>query len=217
MLCGLSYYQMQPLEEAIIFAPNHLSVRMSTNNTGVSYTAVEREIVFERAFKEHFKALHAYAYTIIRDEDNAEEIVQNVFFKLWEKKEQIEEITSLKAYLYRAVYNDSLNLLKHTKVRAAYETYVKSGAGEGGTAIDTLSTKELQAKIDKALNELPEQCRTIFQMSRFEELKYREIAEQLNLSVKTVENQMGKALKVLREKLADCLPVLFIIIFLTHK
>ncbi len=205
------------MEEAIIFAPNHLPIRMNVNSTGVDYTAVDREIAFERAFKEHFKALHAYAFTIIRDEENAEEIVQNVFFKLWEKKEQMEGITSLKAYLYKATYNDSLNFLKHNKVRAAYETYAKATNSDRNDAVDTLSTKELQAKIDKALNELPEQCRTIFQMSRFEELKYREIADQLGLSVKTVENQMGKALKVLREKLADCLPLLFILIFLTHK
>ena len=205
------------MEEAIIFAPNHLPIRMNVNSTGVGYTAVDMEIAFERAFKEHFKALHAYAFTIIRDEENAEEIVQNVFFKLWEKKEQMEGITSLKAYLYKATYNDSLNFLKHNKVRAAYETYAKATNSDRNDAVDTLSTKELQAKIDKALNELPEQCRTIFQMSRFEELKYREIADQLGLSVKTVENQMGKALKVLREKLADCLPLLFILIFLTHK
>lgn len=205
------------MEEAIIFVPKQLPLRMEATHNGINYAAVDREIVFERAFREHFKALHAYAFTIIRDEENAEEIVQNVFFKLWEKKENIDEITSLKAYLYRATYNDSLNFLKHTKVKAAYETYAKSTGSDKSDAVDTLSTKELQAKIDKALNELPEQCRTIFQMSRFEELKYREIAEQLNLSVKTVENQMGKALKVLREKLADCLPLLFILIFLTDK
>ena len=170
----------------------------------------------KRAFKEHFKALHAYAFTIIRDGDNAEEIVQNVFFKLWEKKEQIDQIDSIKAYLYRATYNESLNFLKHTRVRAAYETFVKTTTSEG-SATDILSVKELQAKIDTALNDLPEQCRTIFQLSRFEELKYREIADQLNLSIKTVENQMGKALRVLREKLADHLPLLFVIIFLTNK
>lgn len=205
------------MEEAIIFVPKQLQLRMEATHTGTNHTAVNREIVFESAFKEHFKALHAYAFTIIRDEKNAEEIVQNVFFKLWEKKDQIDEITSLKAYLYRATYNDSLNFLKHNKVRAAYESYAKATGSDRNDAVDTLSAKELQAKIDKALNELPEQCRTIFQMSRFEELKYREIAEQLNLSVKTVENQMGKALKVLREKLADRLPLLFILIFLTDK
>ena len=205
------------MEEAIIFVPNYRQIRMETTDTGIYHQAVDKEVVFEKVFKEHFKALHAYAYTILKDEDDAEEIVQNVFFKLWEKREQMNEISSLKAYLYRATYNESLNFLKHTKVRAAYETYIKSSMSEGDNAADKLGVKELQQKINKALNELPEQCRTIFQMSRFEEMKYREIAEQLKLSVKTVENQMGKALRVLREKLADVLPTLLIILLLTNK
>ncbi|MBL7719924.1 MAG: RNA polymerase sigma-70 factor [Flavipsychrobacter sp.] len=190
---------------------------MEASKSTINPTAVDRDLAFEQAFREHFKALHAYAFTIIKDGDDAEEIVQNVFVKLWERREQLGQIDSLKAYLYRATYNDSLNYLKHNKVKAAYETYAKATGSDRNDPVDTLSTRELQAKIDKALNELPEQCRTIFQMSRFEELKYREIADQLGLSVKTIENQMGKALKVLREKLADCLPLLFLFIFLTHK
>ena len=83
------------------------------------------------------------------------------------------------------------------------------------SAPKTLQAKELEKKIQVALNDLPEQCRTIFQMSRFEEMKYREIAGELNISVKTVENQMGKALKVLRIKLAEFLPFLFL--FITFK
>src|SRR5205085_8962102 len=75
-----------------------------------------------------------------------------------------------------------------------------------------IQLKELEEKLHKALNDLPEQCRTIFQMSRFEELRYREIAEQLNISIKTVENQMGKALKILRTKLVDFLPLLILFI-----
>ena len=204
------------MEEAIIFAANYRPIRMEISDISIRQLATSQEAVFEKVFKEHFKALHAYAYTILKDEDDAEEIVQNVFFKLWEKREQMNEITSLKAYLYRATHNESLNFLKHTKVKAAYETYAKSSFKEQD-ATDALSVKELQTKIDKALNELPEQCRTIFQMSRFEEMKYREIAEQLKLSVKTVENQMGKALRVLREKLADVLPTLLIILLLTNK
>lgn len=205
------------MEEAIIFAAKHLPLRMEASKSTINPTAVDRDLAFEQAFRKHFKALHAYAFTIVKDGDDAEEIVQNVFVKLWERREQLGQIDSLKAYLYRATYNDSLNYLKHNKVKAAYETYAKATGSDRNDPVDTLSTRELQAKIDKALNELPEQCRTIFQMSRFEELKYREIADQLGLSVKTIENQMGKALKVLREKLADCLPLLFLFIFLTHK
>ena len=105
------------------------------------------EAAFEQVFKTHYKNLYAYAFTILKNEDEAEETVQQVFFK----------------------FRD-------------------------------------------ALNELPEQCRTVFQLSRFEDMKYKEIADKLDISVKTVENHMGKALKLLRIKLVDYLPFLFILL-----
>lgn len=168
---------------------------------------------FEDVFKTHFKALHAYAFTIVRDDTTAEEMVQNVFCRLWEKKEQISIHLSVKAYLYRAVYNESLNYLKHEKVKESYRSYAARHMEEGISATAGISLKELEERLSKALNVLPEQCRTIFQMSRFEELKYREIAEQLGISVKTVENQMGKALRIMRTQLADVLPMLLFILF----
>lgn len=169
------------------------------------------DAAFEQLFKTHFKALHAYANVTLRDEEQAEEIVQSVFIKLWEKRELLHIDTSVKAYLYRSVHNECLNYIKHIKVKAKYEehaTYTSPGHTE--SASKTLELKELEGHIQQALSELPQQCRTIFQMSRFEELKYKEIAEQLNLSVKTVENQMGKALKLMRAKLQDFLPLLLI-------
>jgi RNA polymerase sigma-70 factor (ECF subfamily) len=144
-------------------------------------------------------------------------MVQQVFYKLWERKEQVTVHTSLKAYLYRAVHNESMNHLKHRKVKSTHQTYVmhEQQHRHEKNATERLAGKELETKIREALNELPEQCRTIFQLSRFEELKYREIADQMGLSVKTVENQMGKALKLMRLKLADFLIVL-ITLFLYH-
>ena len=172
--------------------------------------------VFEQVFKTHFKSLHAYACTLLDSEAVAEEMVQQVFYKLWERKEQVVVHTSVKAYLYRSVHNESLNYLKHQKVKSTHQTYVmQQGQQQERNAAESLAGKELELKIKEALNELPEQCRTIFQLSRFEELKYREIAGQLDLSVKTVENQMGKALKLLRLKLADFL-ILLITLFLYH-
>jgi len=165
------------------------------------------EMAFEKIFKIHFKNLHAYACTIVKDEIMAEEMVQNVFFKIWEKTEHLNISGSIAAYLYRAVFNESLNYLKHLKVRSAYHVY---SAYQMKDQTDTASKKilhgELSEKLHHALSELPEQCRTIFQLSRFEELRYREIAKHLGISVKTVENQMGKALKLLRLKLVDFLP-----------
>ena len=166
------------------------------------------EASFERVFKTHFKNLHAYACSITKEEAAGEEVVQNVFVKLWERSEALSITGSVAAYLYRAVYNESLNYLKHQKVRTAYGQHVvHTMKGENEHAGKGLQLKELEGRLAEAMNELPEQCRTIFQLSRFEELRYREIADRLGLSIKTVENQMGKALKILRVKLVDFLPL----------
>ncbi len=162
-------------------------------------------------FKAHFKPLHAYACTILREEAMAEEMVQQVFYKLWEKREQVIINQSASAYLYRSVYNECLNYLKHQKVKQAHQHHTRHTAEEASEhASKKIIAKELEAKIADALTQLPEQCRTIFQMSRFEELKYREIAQRLNLSVKTIENQMGKALKIMRMQLAEYLPLVLV-------
>ncbi len=166
--------------------------------------------VFEEAFKSNFKALHAYAYTIIRDESMAEEIVQTVFLKLWESWERMAIHTSLRAYLYRSVYHESLNYLKHKKVQRKYREEAMM-AHKQQQMEETEADQELQWQLQRALGQLPEKCRTVFQLSRFEELKYHEIAARLGISLKTVEAHMGKALKLLRVQLADFLSILIII------
>lgn len=174
----------------------------------ISFLAKRDEKIFEEVFKKHFKGLHAYAFTIVKDEMIAEELVQNIFYKIWERPENLSISGSIAAYLYRAVYNESLNHLKHIKVRLKYQSHtLHQMKNETDSATKKIMLKELESRLHKALKELPEQCRTIFQLSRFEELKYREIAEKLDISPKTVENQMGKALKLLRMKLIDFLPL----------
>lgn len=181
--------------------------------TTVSLLEVRDEAGFEQVFKTHFKRLHAYAFTLLQNEAEAEETVQQVFFKLWERKENLSGDAPVTAYLYRAVHNESLNYLKHQQVKSRHRLQVayrmKDESQQPG---ERSGSSELEKKIQSALQELPEQCRTIFQLSRFEELKYREIADKLDISVKTVENQMGKALKILREKLVDFLAGLLLII-----
>ncbi|WP_316814926.1 RNA polymerase sigma-70 factor [Pedobacter nyackensis] len=184
-------------------------------NYSISETSVHQQYnddqAFEQLFKSHFKALHAYANVILKDEDDAEEIVQNMFLKFWEKRELLHVQTSLKAYLYKCVYHDSLNFLKHQKIKTKYQDFAAYTMNEGHLpASSKVEMTELEYNLGLALNELPEQCRTIFQMSRFEELKYREIAERLGLSIKTIENQMGKALRILRMELADFLSLILL-------
>lgn len=138
---------------------------------------------------------------------DAEEVVQAVFLKIWEQHTSLEIQQSLKAYLYRAVHNACLNQLKHEQVKQAHANHVKHTQEEAQTT-DRLEQQEMKQEISRAINELPEKCREVFQLNRFEGLKYREVAEMLGISEKTVENQMGKALKLLRQKLAHFVRVL---------
>jgi len=202
--------------EAFIFEADYQRIKVPIPNTTPNKSlSVDSEQEFERLFKEHFKSLYAYAFTILKNEAIAEEIVQNVFFKVWEKKVPDTIQTSLKAYLYKAVYHESLNYLKHQKIKAQYQLHVmhQSKNQMDQSASRKMMLKELEEKLRDAMNALPQQCRTIFQMSRFDGLKYQEIADQLGISVKTVENQMGKALKQLRVKLIDYLPVFILALF----
>lgn len=166
-------------------------------------------------FNQYYQPLVQYGNTFMKDLDEAEDVVQQVFVSVWEKRESTEIHTSLRALLYKAVHNACLNRIKQQKVRRDFAQSEMAGNTEASVA-DPLQAKELQQKIEEAIGELPEQCAKIFRMSRFEQLKYQEIADQLQLSVKTVENQMGKALKLMRESLKEYLPVLIFFFLLNY-
>ena len=179
------------------------------------------EATFERVFKAHYGALHAYANVILNDAEGAEEVVQTIFLKLWEKRSALQITTSLKAYLYKAVYHDSLNQLKHQKViqrhweQAQYT--INQQLSTDNVHIMEGQEKELVDRIQQTLDGLPEKCRMVFHMSRFEELKYGEIAAQMGISLKTVEAHMSKALKTLRMELAEFLPMVILTFQLLFK
>ncbi|MCX6325691.1 MAG: RNA polymerase sigma-70 factor [Bacteroidia bacterium] len=159
---------------------------------------------FELLFRSSYVSLVRYAKTLIKDHDTAEEIVQDLFFRLWQDKEKIKIESSLNGYLFRSVHNRCLHHIEHNRVveRHAEEmSYRQSESQENPS--DILHYKELQAKITRILEKLPERCGKIFYMSRFEGLKYAEIAEKLSVSVKTVESNMGRALKEFRKELTE--------------
>lgn len=167
------------------------------------------ELAYEGLFKSHFAELTLYAMRFVRGMENAEEIVQDIFFNLWNNREKLNVNTSIKSYLYRSVKNTCLNVLKHQKVEDRYQKYLsRELQGEEMNADNWMVESELSDKISKAIDKLPPERKKVFVLSRFEELKYKEIAEKLNISIKTVETQMGKALKFLREELKDYLPLL---------
>ena len=162
---------------------------------------------FEMIFRTWYSPLCNFANSFLKDKDESEEIVQNAFVAFWEKRSQIQIDTSLKSYLYRSIRNACLNAIKHEKVKRAHADHALSNYALAEES-DSALTGELENRIEKAMAALPEQCQLVFRMSRIEELKYAEIAEQLGISIKTVENHMGKALRIMREELKDYLILL---------
>jgi RNA polymerase sigma-70 factor (ECF subfamily) len=159
---------------------------------------------FERLFKKYYSSLCNYAAKYLKDLNKAEEVVQELFYRLWEKRNKLDINVSLKSYLYRAVYNGCLQYLNHRAIEIRYENYYKKQPREyDKDASEAINMQELNQVIDKTLNSLPERCRNIFLLNRQDGLKYREIAEKMDLSVKTVEANMGKALKLLRKNLKN--------------
>jgi RNA polymerase sigma-70 factor (ECF subfamily) len=158
------------------------------------------ELAFEGLFKSYFEELCQVAYRVLKDEHQAQDLVQEVFFELWKKRDQVQISTSLRAYLKRAVLNRTLNYLRDRRLSISDEPLPEPPLPDPDV-LKMLGAAELQQVIDRAIDQLPEKCRLVFVLSRFDELSYREIATQLNISEKTVENQVSKALKFLRIQL----------------
>lgn len=158
---------------------------------------------FEKLFRKMYTNLCHYASRFLKDTDSAEEVVQDLFYYYWENRKQIKIKTSLKAYLYQATRNRCLKVIKHNAVRQKYIDSAMHNSDEQANENANIESDELAQIIDKTLKQLPERRRNIFVMSRFEGLKYKEIAEELSISIKTVEADMGKALKLFRTNLKD--------------
>ncbi len=159
--------------------------------------------VFENLFRLLYPALCGYALKILKDTDQAEEIVQDMFYTLWKKRKTIVVNVSLKSYLYKSVYNKSLHFIKHQAVVNKYAGLYKQKTAAYYKPDDAMQTGEMYEVYKKTLRELPDRCREVFQLSRKFGLKYYEIAEKLSISVKTVEANMGKALKAFKHSLAE--------------
>ena len=169
------------------------------------------ESAFETIFRFYYQPLCVFASRILQDEDEAEELVQDFFVKFWEKRTQIQVETSLKSYVFRSIKNLCLNRLKHEQIKLRHAQQVVANSEENNFNEQFIEV-DLQKDIENSIAQLPEKRREIFLLSREEGLKYREIAERLNISVKTVEAQMGLAIKTLREKLKKYNFLLFFIL-----
>ncbi len=166
---------------------------------------------FEMIYNEQYKPLCHFAQRFVFDLDTAREIVQDVFFRIWEKRTSLPNDISLKSYLYTSVRNKCLDYLKHLNVEYEYEKMRGREVHESGNSssnttdhpLDGIITEELENAIKDSIENLPDKCKEIFEMSRHRGLKYREIAEELNISIKTVETQMSRAIHSLKNELSN--------------
>ena len=160
---------------------------------------------FDAIFREYYSHLVGVAESMLREREPAEDVAQDVMVELWRRRETLVLETSLRAYLFRAVRNRSLNYLRHLRIAPRVDPEAAAHLSGGSADGDTLE-KEMETAIRTAIAGLPERCREVFELSRVHGLKYAEIAKALDISVKTVEAQMGKAIRVLRGRLAPWLP-----------
>jgi RNA polymerase sigma-70 factor (ECF subfamily) len=151
---------------------------------------------FENYYKEHYKSFFLIACKYLKNQAQAEEIVDDVFLKIWEDGATINIETSLKSYIYKAIINRSINTFNKNKRELSHQTELKDFPDEG-YELKQIEENELKIKLFAAIDRLPDQCRKVFEMSRFEELKQQEIADKLGISIKTVKNHITIALKQL--------------------
>ena len=156
---------------------------------------------FRNLFDIYCQQLINFSRRYVFDKQIAENIVQDIFVRVWVNRERLDSTKSIKSYLYTSVKNESLKYLRHIKVEEKGIKLINDSLNKTLNPETTFDQEEMEKKIISAIDELPGKCREIFSMSRFDQLKYSEIAEILGISIKTVEIQMGRALKKLREKL----------------
>lgn len=163
---------------------------------------------FNYFFESYYSGLCIYANKYTGDLSTSEEVVQDIFVRFWEKRQSIDIENSVRLYLFKAVYNQCMNFMKHKKIENNFRwqnTFEADNLPEGQWSL--FNESELRYVLDQALSRLPARCKEIFELSRFDNLKNKEIAEKLRITEKTVENQITKALKILRKELKDFLPL----------
>jgi RNA polymerase sigma-70 factor, ECF subfamily len=181
----------------------------------------ENNNAFELLYKRLFPRLKDFAYRVVKDEDIAKDIVQDVFIKLWEKKKEIKLI-NIEAFIFKVLRNQCISHIKNLKIVENVKVNLSSlSHAEELYRIDFIKNepyllveKELQLEVEKVMNSLPEQCKNVFQLSRIDGLKNREIAERLGINIKNVERHITRALKTFKDHFGDKIPVAVIILII---
>ncbi len=171
--------------------------------------AQKNRLAFDTLFRKYYTRLCRFAIRYLKDENMAEECVQELFIKIWEQADHLHVEGAVISYLFAAVKNTALNLIKKENTRHKYETAYEDPSSTEEMSISEIENESFASLVIGAVNKLPEKCREIFKLSKDDGLTYEEIADYLNISKKTVENQMGIAFKKLREMLKPKLSLLY--------
>ena len=153
---------------------------------------------FRQLYDRYYKYLVVTAYNVLGDSEKARDLAQDVFFTLWTKKDQLNINSAVKSYLRRAVINRTLNFIESQRLNFDEDDPVFNSLNEEASAQKELEGDELQRIVNQTIDKLPQKCRMIFKLCRIEKIPHKEVAEQLGISTKTIENQMTKALKILK-------------------
>ena len=188
-----------------VYTPLSSTVQHLDNNDLIERLRGGDEAAFDTIFRAWYPALVRASEALVRSRAVAEEIVQDVMLELWKRRENISHDSSPQAYLFQSTRNRSLNHLRHERVEKNAEPQMTREEATDSTAHSLMVEEEIHVAMKRAVDRLPGRCREVFVLSRTHGLKYSEIAESLGISVKTVEAQMGKALRILREELAPWL------------
>jgi RNA polymerase sigma-70 factor, ECF subfamily len=174
------------------------------------------ERAFQDLFRKYYSAMCSFACQFLKDSELAEETAQDMFVKIWEKRETLNIDTSVRHYFFRSIRNHCLNQIQHEKIKKKYAGMVLENSHQEINPEHFYIEVDLIQRIEKSIDSMPPKRQEIFRLSREQGLKYKEIADTLKISVKTVEAQMGLALKYLREELKD-FSSYFITLFLIFK
>ena len=166
------------------------------------------DITYKALFRKYYPNLLFYATRLVGEEE-AEDVVQDVFVELWKRRDSMEIGEQIQAFLYRAVYTRSLNVLKHRNIESGYiaiveeinQKRVEFYQPDNNEVIRRIEDRELRKEIYDAINELPDKCKEVFKLSYLHDMKNREIADAMGVSLRTIEAHMYKALKYLRGRL----------------
>ena len=165
----------------------------------------------------YHRRLNAYALTLVSDQDQAKDIVQNVFLKTWKSRKKLKTQFSIQSFLYKAVYNEFINSYQKNKAMMLLQKKYLESLGEVVEETDTNLLEQMITVVNNEIQNLPPKCQKVFILSKKEGLTNIEISEYLNVSIKTVEAQITKAFSILRERLGKKYEMIFLLVFGTRS